>query len=225
MREVHFEAVSYSYPKERSGTASRRVFDGLSIRLSPGRIYVMTGPNGSGKSTFAKLMAGIICPDEGRVTIGGRNIKGESLPDVGRAVGYVMQDPSRQLITNNPVEEVSFGLRNWGMPKAAASALAESALRDFGLLHTKQTHVQRLSKGEKVRLALASVSVLNPDWLILDESLSSLDADSRLTVIGKLEQLRDTGRGILIITHSVALADEVKGVKIAVEKGGNMLVG
>lgn len=225
MREVHFEAVSYSYPKERSGTASRRVFDGLSIRLSPGRIYVMTGLNGSGKSTFARLMAGIICPDEGRVTIGGRNIKGESLPDVGRAVGYVMQDPSRQLITNNPVEEVSFGLRNWGMPKAAASALAESALRDFGLLHTKQTHVQRLSKGEKVRLALASVSVLNPDWLILDESLSSLDADSRLTVIGKLEQLRDTGRGILIITHSVALADEVKGVKIAVEKGGNMLVG
>jgi len=225
MREVHFEAVSYSYPKERSGTALRRVFDGLNIRLSPGMIYVMTGPNGSGKSTFARLMAGIICPDEGRVTIGGRNIKGESLPDVGRAVGYVMQDPSRQLITNNPVEEVSFGLRNWGMPKAAASALAESALRDFGLLHTKQTHVQRLSKGEKVRLALASVSVLNPDWLILDESLSSLDADSRLTVIGKLEQLRDTGRGILIITHSVALADEVKGVKIAVEKGGNMLVG
>jgi energy-coupling factor transporter ATP-binding protein EcfA2 len=136
-----------------------------------------------------------------------------------------MQDPSRQLITNNPIEEVSFGLRNWGMPKAAASAMAESALKEFGLSHTKQTHVQRLSKGEKVRLALASVSVLNPDWLILDESLSSLDSDSRSTVVGKLEELRGTGRGILLITHSPTLADEVNGVKIAVEKGGNMLVG
>lgn len=225
MREVHFEAVGYSYPKEREGTAARHVFDGLSIRLSPGRIYAMSGPNGSGKSTFARLMAGIICPDEGRVTIGGKNIKGESLPDVGRAVGYVMQDPSRQLITANPVEEVSFGLRNWGMPKAAAIAMAEAALRDFGLMHTRQTHVQRLSKGEKVRLALASVSVLNPDWLILDESLASLDADSRSIVIGKLEELRDTGRGVLVITHSLMLADEVGGVKITVEKGGNILVG
>ena len=225
MREVHFESVSYSYPKERSGTALRRVFDCLSIRLSPGRIYVMTGPNGSGKSTFARLMAGIICPDQGKVVIGGKNIKGESLPDVGRAVGYVMQDPSRQLITGNPVEEVSFGLRNWGMPKAAAAAMAESALRDYGLSHTKQTHVQRLSKGEKVRLALASVSVLNPDWLILDESLASLDADSRSIVIGKLEALRETGRGILVITHSPMLSDEIRGTKIAVEKGGNMLVG
>ena len=225
MREVSFESVSYSYPKERSGTALRRVFDNLSIRLSPGRIYVMTGPNGSGKSTFARLMAGIICPDGGRVLIGGRNMKVESLPDVGRAVGYVMQDPSRQLITANPVEEVSFGLRNWGMPKAAAAAMAESALRDFGLLHTRDTHVQRLSKGEKVRLALASVSVLNPDWLILDESLASLDSDSRSIVIGRLEALRETGRGVLAITHSPMLAEEMKGMKIAAEKGGNMLVG
>lgn len=225
MREVCFESVSYSYPKERAGSALRRVFDGLSIKLIPGRAYVMSGPNGSGKSTFARLMAGIICPDEGKVTIGGKNIKAESLPDVGRAVGYVMQDPSRQLITGNPVEEVSFGLRNWGMPRAAADAMAEAALRDYGLLHTRNTHVQRLSKGEKVRLALASVSVLNPDWLILDESLASLDADSRSAVIGKLEDLLETGRGILVITHSPILADEIKAVRIAVERGGNMLVG
>lgn len=225
MREVHFDSVSFSYPKERSGTAVRRVFDCLSIRLSPGKVYAMSGPNGSGKSTFARLMAGIICPDEGRVMIGGKNIRGESLPDVGRAVGYVMQDPSRQLITGNPVEEVSFGLRNWGMPKAAAVAMAEAALRDFELSHTRQTHVQRLSKGEKVRLALAAVSVLNPDWLILDESLASLDAASRSIVIGKLEAFRRTGRGVLVITHSPILADEMRGVKITVEKGGNMLVG
>lgn len=149
MREVHFDSVSFSYPKERSGTAVRRVFDCLSIRLSPGKVYAMSGPNGSGKSTFARLMAGIICPDEGRVMIGGKNIRGESLPDVGRAVGYVMQDPSRQLITGNPVEEVSFGLRNWGMPKAAAVAMAEAALRDFELSHTRRLMCSGFQRGRR----------------------------------------------------------------------------
>lgn len=76
-----------------------------------------------------------------------------------------------------------------------------------------------------MRLALAAVSVLNPDWLILDESLASLDAASRSIVIGKLEAFRRTGRGVLVITHSPILADEMRGVKITVEKGGNMLVG
>lgn len=225
MKEVIFESVGYSYPADRYFAASPRVFDGLSLKLQPGRTYVLLGPNGCGKSTFAKLMAGIVCPDKGRIMIDGTEVRGMSLPEVGKTVGLVMQNPSRQLICMKPADEVAFGLVQRGMKRGAASVLATKALEEYGLSKTAGTFTQRLSKGEQIRLVMASWAVLKPDWLILDESLSSLDSCSRGIVLGKISDLSAQGRGTVVISHSRELADEIGAVKITMEKGGDALVG
>jgi energy-coupling factor transporter ATP-binding protein EcfA2 len=225
VKAVRFDSVHYSYPQEKHGVSGGKIFNGLNLELFPGRIYVMSGPNGCGKSTFARLMAGIICPDEGRVLIDGKNIRGVSLPEVGKAVGFVMQDPSRQLITQKPAEEIAFGLIHRGVNKAAALAMANAALKEYGLSDAAATYTQRLSKGEQVRLAMASVAALNPDWLVLDESLSSLDPSSRGIVIEKVREMKGQGRGVLIVSHSKVLGNELSATRILMERGGNALVG
>ena len=225
MKQVVFESVVFSYPADRDFAPAPRVFDRLSLTLKPGRAYVLLGPNGCGKSTFAKLMAGIICPDEGRVLIGGDEVSKMSLPEVGRSVGIVMQNPSRQLICSRPVDEVAFGLVQRGMDRDAAGAFAAEALESYGLSEASGTYTQRLSKGEQIRLAMASWTVLKPDWMILDESLSSLDICSKGIVLGKVAEMAAQGHGVIVVSHSSELADEMGAVKITMEKGGAALVG
>ena len=225
MKQVVFESVGYSYPADRYYAAAPKVFDKLSLELKPGYVYVLLGPNGCGKSTFAKLMAGIICPDRGRVLIGNADVKGMSLPEVGRSVGIVMQNPSRQLICSHPVDEVAFGLIQRGMDRAAAVALAAESLAQYGLSEAAGTYTQRLSKGEQIRLAMASWAILKPDWMILDESLSSLDICSKGIMLGRVTDMASQGRGIVVISHSRELVDELGAVKITMEKGGSAFVG
>ncbi|HNV34880.1 MAG TPA: ABC transporter ATP-binding protein [Bacillota bacterium] len=220
MKAVSFESVCFSYPASLGDKPSKRVFDGLALTLEPGRVYVMSGPNGCGKSTFARLMSGILRPDSGRIMIGGNDSAWMGLPDIGKHIGLVMQNPSRQLIMQKPVDEIAFGLIHRGMQKEAAMNVAKAALRDYGLAQTADTPAQKLSKGEQVRLAMASLAVLEPDWLVLDESLSSLDGASRGRVLEKVARLVRHGGGALIVSHSKDLAYELGAVRILMEKGG-----
>jgi len=225
VKEVRFDAVHYSYPPDRTGVSGRKVFLGLTIRLVPGNVYVMTGPNGGGKSTFTRLMAGIIHPDEGAVSIGGRDIKALSLPEIGRSVGLIMQDPSRQLIMQKPADEIAFGLVHNGMEREEALKISYDMLREYGLTEASRTFTQRLSKGEQVRLAMASVAAFNPDWLVLDESFASLDSDSSRIIMAKLRQMVQKGGGALVISHSGLILEELRGIRIAVQRGGAAFVG
>jgi len=120
----------------------------------------------------------------------------------------------------SPVDEIAFGLIHRGMQKEAAMNVAKAALRDYGLAQTADTPAQKLSKGEQVRLAMASLAVLEPDWLVLDESLSSLDGASRGRVLEKVARLVRHGGGALIVSHSKDLAYELGAVRILMEKGG-----
>lgn len=225
MKEVRFEAVRYSYPPDRAGVPGRKVFSELTIVLEPGNVYVMTGPNGSGKSTFARLMAGIIHPDGGVVSIGGMDMKALSLPEVGRSVGLVMQDPSRQLIMQKPADEIAFGLVHNGVEREEALKVAEKLLKEYGLTGASGTFTQRLSKGEQVRLAMASVAALNPDWLVLDESFASLDSAASSIITEKLRQMERKGAGALVISHSGLISEGFGGIRIDVREGGAAFVG
>ena len=225
MKEVRFDAVHYCYPPGRNAGPGMKVFSGLTIQLEPGNVYVMTGPNGSGKSTFARLMAGIIHPDEGTVSIGGRDVKALSLPEVGRSVGLVMQDPSRQLIMQKPADEIAFGLVHNGCGREEALKTSQKVLEEYGLIGASGTFTQRLSKGEQVRLAMASVAALNPDWLVLDESFASLDSGTSSIIKAKLGQMVQKGAGALVISHSGLILDELKGIRIDMKRGGTAFVG
>lgn len=224
MRAVSFESVGFSYPGSRQDKSSKQVFEGLTLTLVPGKVYVMSGPNGCGKSTFAKLMTGMLKPDSGRILIGENDMAWMGLSDIGKHVGLVMQNPSRQLIMQKPVDEIAFGLIHRGMQKDEAANVAKAALRDYKLTEIADTPTQKLSKGEQVRLAMASVAVLEPDWLLLDESLSCLDGASRCKVLDKVARLVRHGGGALIISHSKDLAYELGAIRILIERGGVSVV-
>lgn len=225
MRPVRFEKVTFGYPCYRHYCASPKVLDCTSFELAPGNVYVMSGPNGSGKSTIVKLMAGLLRPDAGHITEGGDDLSGLSLPETGRRVGLVMQEPARQLITDSAVEEVMFGLLNSGMGRVIAEATAKSLLRRLGLSGTEEKFPQRMSKGEQIRLALASVLALKPDWLVMDESLPSLDPESKDLTVNMLTEAVAQGHGVVIVSHSDEALRIPRARRMLLEKGGAVLVG
>jgi energy-coupling factor transporter ATP-binding protein EcfA2 len=222
---IAFEGVHYSYKLDAARSAQSEVFSGLNLELEPRKLYILTGQNGTGKSTLARMMAGIIHPSRGRVLINNRDVRNLSLTDAGKLVGYVMQSPSRQLIMNTAAEEVAFGLMQRGLSKGAAKALGIATLKEFGLSEAYDSFPQRMSKGEQARLAMASVFVLRPGWLVLDETLASLDPISKAMVLNKAQEAVGTGCGVIIIAHDSELASETGGIRVQLQTGGNALVG
>jgi molybdate transport system ATP-binding protein len=186
-------------------------------------VLAVLGPNGAGKSTFLRVLAGLLAPDGGRVAVGETvwdDVAARTrLPAHRRSVGMVFQDallfPHLSVADN-----VAFGLRTRGVPKAGARAAAHGWLARVGLDGLGAARPGQLSGGQAQRAALARALVVDPQLLLLDEPLSALDARTRLTVRAELRRhLADFGGGTVLVTHdpvdAMALADRV----VVVEHG------
>ena len=191
--------------------AAAPVLAGLDLGVEPGRLTALVGPSGSGKTTVLKLVAGLLAPDAGDIRLGGRSLLG--LPPERRRVVMVFQAP--QLFAHLTVaQNVGFGLRMRGLPPARIAALTEAMLDRVQLAGFGARLPAGLSGGQAQRVALARALVLEPEVLLLDEPLSSLDAslrDEMRTLIRDLQ--RATGVTTLMVTHdqteAVVLADRI----------------
>jgi molybdate transport system ATP-binding protein len=195
----------------------------IDLRVAGGEVVAVLGPNGAGKSTLLRVLAGLLPPDDGRVAVGGRiwdDVTGRThlLPH-RRSVGMVFQDAL--LFPHLTVSDnVAFGLRTRGVPKAAARVAAAGWLARVGLAGLGDQRPAQLSGGQAQRAALARALVGDPALLLLDEPLSALDARTRLTVRAELRRhLAEFGGGTVLVTHdpvdAMALADRV----VVVEQG------
>ena len=191
-------------------------------RFSPGACTALLGPNGSGKTTVGKLAAGILKPDSGRVLFGGQDIAGWELGRIGKQVGYLFQDPSRQIFAPHPLEEIAFPLELRGVPKQDAGEKARRLLAEFELEDIAGSTTYTLSRGEKQRLAIAAVMACEPQYFILDEPTTGLDKRRRDMLAVALRRLADRGVGILLITHDRSFADAL-GAEIRYIEGGRLL--
>jgi ABC-type cobalt transport system, ATPase component len=165
--------VWYTYP---GGVEALR---GVSLELRRGELAALMGPNGSGKTTLAKVLAGLLKPSRGEVRMMGRSIAEYSRLELSSLVGYVYQNPQHQLFCQSVFEEVAFGLRLRGVKGGELERRVAEALRFFGLEELRDEHPFFLSKGEKRRLALASVYALRPELLIVDEPTTGQDREIR----------------------------------------------
>jgi energy-coupling factor transport system ATP-binding protein len=178
---VRLEDVSYAY-------AGRHAVGPASLELGRGEIVALTGPNGCGKTTLAKLAAGLLEPQLGRVERRGR-------------ASYLSQDPGRYVVAERVDEEVALGVDG-------DLRRAKRALRAFDLAGYDGRHPRDLSSGERERVALAAVLVTDPDLLVLDEPTRGMDPD-RKHALGEL-LVRDSGaRATLLVTHDLAFAAEL----------------
>jgi len=188
----------------------------------PGAFTAIMGDNGSGKTTLGKILAGIIRPDTGCVLYNGEDIASWPLGKIGRHVGYLFQDPSRQLFAPTPLEEIAFPLELRGVSKAEAQEVALSLLSDFQLEHIKDSSTYTLSRGEKQRLAIGAVLSCDPKYLVLDEPTTGLDSQRKNILAATLRRLRSEGIGMLLITHDQDFVEEL-GANTCLMEGGRLI--
>lgn len=196
MNIIEITNITYKYPK------GRKVFDCFSLELNKGETTFLTGKNGSGKTTLTKLIMGILKPSSGNIKIFGKSTNELSLASIGQEIGYVFQYPERQLFSSSVMEELTFPLIFKGENKEETIKKAEEILKIFDLEKVKSSYPFILSYGEKRRLAIASVLMLGPKYLILDEPTASLDKERIEDLSEVLEGLKKREIGMLIISHN-----------------------
>jgi len=194
---INVEKVSFAYPN-----AEKDVLFDFSASFKHGEIVAVTGKNGCGKTTLTKLLAGMLRPSSGLVTIDGVNALNMDLFEIGQRVGYVFQNPDRQLFCDTVYNEVAFGLRNMGHSETQTKEKATHFLSHFGLSSYRETYPGNLSHGEKQRLALAAVLALGTGYLVLDEPTTGLDK-RRQRELGEtlLETKQELNCGIVFVSH------------------------
>ncbi|MDZ4170055.1 MAG: ATP-binding cassette domain-containing protein [Coriobacteriia bacterium] len=201
---IRFDGVSYTYAQ---GSVDRRAVDDVSLTVDEGELVALVGANGSGKSTLARLGNGILLPTEGSVKVDGIDTRERSRArELHTRVGIVFQSPDDQIVSTSVEDDVAFGPENLCLPREEIRARVDQALATVGLTGLEQREPHLLSGGQKQRLALAGALALGPRYLILDEPTSMIDPQGRDDVLSIVDDLRESGHGILLVTHDLAEA-------------------
>jgi cobalt/nickel transport system ATP-binding protein len=204
MSSIILEArdVRYRYPR---GLEAIR---GISFHIRRKEKIALVGPNGAGKSTLLKMFNGMIRPDSGLMLFDNLPIKydSESLRMLRKRVGFVLQNPDRQIIAPTVYQDVAFGPTNLGYTENEVKRVVTLALLHVGLEGFERRPPHQLSGGEKKRVAIAGVLAMDPDVLVLDEPTSGLDPSGSEDIMELLDELNHEGKTIIISTHDVELA-------------------
>ena len=200
---IRLEGVDFAYDE------GVNVVSDVSFSIHKGERIAVIGKNGAGKSTTAKLICGIARPQKGSVFIGKKNAKGLSVKEIGEHVGYVMQNPNQMILKDTIKKEVEFALTVRGTSPDEIRERATDALNACSLYPMRNWPVDTVSYGQKKRITVASILVLHPDVLILDEPSAGQDYKSYMEIMHFIDRLnREYGITILFITHDMHLALE-----------------
>ena len=193
---IDIKGLRYRYP---DGTAA---LDGVDFQLQDGETVALFGANGSGKTTFVLHLNGLLS-GEGRIEVCGMEMNKGNLAAIRRKIGLVFQDSDEQLFMPSVLEDVAFGPMNQGIPADEAAIQSRSALQLVGMSQATAKAPYHLSAGEKRRVALAGVLVMNPSVLVLDEPTTFLDPPGQR---GLVTLLRSLPQSKIIVTHDVLFA-------------------
>jgi cobalt transport protein ATP-binding subunit len=216
---IGIENLSYSY------AGGPRVLDSIDLKVGAGEFLAIVGQNGSGKTTLAKHIVGLLQPATGRITIDGKDRSQMRPAETAREVAYVFQNPDHQIFAATVEDEVAFGPRNFGLPVDEIKRRCDEALEAVSLQNERQSDPFLLSKGERQRLAVASVLVLRPRMLILDEPTTGLDYREQLRMMALVRDLNRAGIAIVIITHTPWLVAEYARRVVLMRKGAKIFDG
>jgi energy-coupling factor transporter ATP-binding protein EcfA2 len=194
--------ISYAY--ENGGAA----LDSVSLTVRRGDFLALIGQNGSGKTTLAKHLNGLLHPARGSVCLRGRNLRDLTLEQVAAVVGYVFQNPDHQIFSSSVRDEVAFALNNFGVEASEREHRSAAALDAVGLPGLEEADPFLLGKGQRQRLAVASLLALQPEVLILDEPTTGLDYREQLRMMELVSRLHRDGMTVIVITHSPWLVAE-----------------
>ncbi|MBU2700046.1 cobalt transport protein ATP-binding subunit [Sporomusaceae bacterium BoRhaA] len=215
---IKVEDLKFAY-----GKSEVLVLKGISLEINQGDFIAILGQNGSGKSTLVRHFNGLLQPTSGRVLIKGMNTRSTPVSKLAATVGYVFQNPDHQIFCASVWEEITFGPKNLGLPKDTIEANAKEAIKIMELEGKEQRHPHSLSRGERQRLAIATVLAIKPDVIILDEPTGGQDKSRTEKLMKLLQELNAKGHTIIIITHDIELAAEY-AKRILVTFDGTLLL-
>jgi len=194
---VKVKDVWYAYDDRRS------VLRGITLNVYPGEFIALIGGNGAGKSTLAMNIAGLFKPTRGRVLVDGLDTREVGSPDMASKVGYVFQNPDCQLFSDSIYDEVAFGPRQLGLARDEVEANVLEALEVVRLKESMSRQPHMLSRGQRLRVAVASVLSMRPKVLLLDEPIMGQDYLEFKSLMTHLKSLNEQGVAVIVITHDI----------------------
>ena len=190
----------------------------LSLTIPKGQRLAIVGKNGAGKSTLAKAICGFI-QTEGTYFSKGEDIKGDSVKERAERVGYVLQNPNQMISSTMVFDEVALGLRLRNVPENQIESRVHQALKTCGLYEFRKWPISALSYGQKKRVTIASILVLGPEVLVLDEPTAGQDQRNYTEIMDFLDELQQKGHTIVMITHDMQLMLDYSDRAIVVMDG------
>jgi cobalt/nickel transport system ATP-binding protein len=219
---IEFDNVSYRY-----GEQGHPALNGFSVCIPAGEKIAVIGKNGSGKSTFFLHCNGLYWPDEGVIKFMGEPLKYDrkSIKALRQRVGLVFQNPDDQLFSASVEQDISFGPLNLDLPEDEVRVRVQEAARlcEIECLLQRPTHA--LSGGEKARAALAGILAMQPEVMVCDEMMASLDPWVRLGIFAILDRLHAQGKTIILATHDFPIVQTWATYVIFMEAGGVKFAG
>ena len=222
---LELKDISFQYEKNKS------ILKDISFKINKGEMVSIIGKNGAGKSTISKLICGFYKPTSGQILLNNRDIGDDSIKERAERIGMVMQNPNQMISKTMIFDEVALGLRFRGIPEEEVKIRVYETLKVCGLYEYRNWPISALSFGQKKRVTIASILVLNPEILILDEPTAGQDFKHYNEIMEFLLELNNKGVTIIMITHDMHLMLEytnraivlADGQKLADDTAANVL--
>ena len=206
--------LSFTYEK-----TNKKTLHDISASIKKGEMLAIVGTNGAGKSTFSKVVCGMEKEDSGEIVFDGLDFRTLSIKERAEHAGYVMQNPNQMISKVMIFDEVAMGLRLRGVPEDEVRSRVEKALEICGLYKMRNWPISALSYGQKKRVTICSILVLEPELMILDEPTAGQDYRNYTRIMEFLKSLNDRGITIVMITHDMHLMLEYADRSIVFNDG------
>lgn len=218
---------SYRYP-----TSRKDIISDVSFSINKGDLCSIIGPNGAGKTTLCNAIRGFV-PHfyqgdiKGDIWIDGENTKDSTIGELSLKVGFVFQNPFTQIsgVADTVFEELSFGLENLGIPQDQIRSRVEEIMELTSIEHLRERNPFELSGGQQQRVALASIIVMDPEILVIDEPTSQLDPEGTEEIFEVIKRMKDQGKTIVLVEHKIEMVAEYSDHIILIDDGKIILEG
>ena len=210
---LELDNINFSYNNEK------QILKNVFFKINKGDMAAIVGRNGAGKSTISKLVCGFYKPTSGRILFDGKDMVDYTIKERSEKIGFVMQNPNQMISKTMVYDEVAFGLKIRGLSDSEIKERVEETLRICGLYGYRNWPISALSFGQKKRVTIASILVLNPDMIILDEPTAGQDFKHYTEIMEFLVDLNKKGVTILMVTHDMHLMLEYTNKVIVLSEG------
>jgi energy-coupling factor transporter ATP-binding protein EcfA2 len=198
--QIEVKDLIFKYPSSK-----KNILNKVNLSINRGDFIAIIGQNGAGKTTLTKHLNGLHLPVEGQVLINGKDTRKMKTNEIIQLVGYCYQNPDHQLFCRTVFDEVAYGPKNLGFPSDKLKDSVKEALEVTNLTNQKDEYPFTLGRGERQRLAIASVISMGSPILIVDEPTTGLDTKGMEHIMNFLTKWNEKGHTVLVVTHDIEL--------------------